>query len=193
LKKTDFNCKKLDVNVSKRLKSEKDIVEKAEKKKMFSGFYDQYKSKIYRLAYAYLHNKQDVDDLFQEILLNIWNNMESFRGDANMSTWAYRIAVNTAMIYNRKAKNKKEFSSEEILSKRLSDEGAPDKTDRIKNLHKAIAKLNKHDRLITLLLLEGVQYAEIAEITGFSVNNVGVKINSIKSKLSKLMEEYTNE
>ena len=76
-----------------------------DKEKQFQDLLSINKDKIFRLCYGYLNNKSEVDDLFQEVLLNVWKGLTHFREDAKMSTWIYRITVNTALVYNKKLKN----------------------------------------------------------------------------------------
>ena len=72
------------------------------KSDQFKSLYKNHKDKIYRLCYGYLHDKTGIDDLFQQVLLNIWENLDSFRGEAQLSTWVYRVTVNTTITYSKK-------------------------------------------------------------------------------------------
>ena len=73
------------------------------KENLFIDILNENKDRIYRLCMGYLIDKQEVDDLFQDVMINIWRGLDSFRGEAQISTWIYRIAVNTSLIYNKKA------------------------------------------------------------------------------------------
>ena len=155
-----------------------------------------HKEMIYRLCYAYLYNKEDIEDLFQEITINIWNNLDQFRGASKISTWIYRIVVNTALLYNKKDKKLRTVFTPIDVEPPLSPMDEPDeyieKENRIEKLGVAINQLRKQDRLIISLVLEGVKYEEIAEIMGMTLNYVGVKINRIKTKLFNLLQENSN-
>jgi len=144
---------------------------------------------IYRICKAYLYNKSHVDDLYQEILLQIWKSLDSYKGAAKISTWIYRIAVNTAITYN--AQHKKTRFNELPERAEIADEpqtAAKEKESQLTQLTNAINQLEEHDRIIISLVLEDLSYKEIAEITGSNTNNIGVRIARIKTKLLKLME-----
>lgn len=163
------------------------------KEQRFQELLTENKEMIYRLCYAYLYNKDDVEDLFQEIMINIWNNLDKFRNEAKISTWIYRIAVNSALMHNKKSQKHRSIYSNidsEIGKTILDDsEEMKEKEHRIEELRKAISQLKKQDRLIISLVLEGVKYEEIAEIMGMTMSNVGVRINRIKSNLFKMMRD----
>ncbi len=127
-------------------------------------------------------------------MLNIWSNLHSFREEAQISTWIYRIAVNTSLLYNKKLKKKNSIFSDfeiDIHSTKTVDsiEENTEQKHKLSKLHKCISSLKKQDRLIVTLLLEGMSYKEISEIVGISANYVAVKINRIKPILAKLMKE----
>lgn len=165
-----------------------------EKEKLFTVIFKENRERISRLCYTSLVNKDDLDDLFQEVMMNVWRNLEKFRNEAKVSTWIYRITVNTALLYNKRyKKNIQRFpnvDSNEIDKVRSSEEfQILNMNEDLKRLHKAIATLKKQDRLIIGLYLEDMSYDEISEIVGISVNYVGVKINRIKSIITKIMGE----
>jgi RNA polymerase sigma-70 factor (ECF subfamily) len=128
-----------------------------------------------------------VDDLFQEVMTNVWNSLPSFRGEAKISTWLYRIAVNTALIHRRKRKPSEALV--DVADQRASVHQDLERRERLEALHRAIARLGDQDRLIVSLLLEGLSYREIGDITGITVNYVGVKLSRIKQTLEQLTLE----
>jgi len=150
---------------------------------------------IYRICRAYLYDSSLADDLYQEILYQVWTNIENYRGAAKVSTWIYRIAVNTAINFNLKNKKHQHVSIpdyvqipyEDTLSQKIEQE------DQFDKLRLCISQLEMSDRLIISLVLEDKSYKDIADITGGTVNNVGVKINRIKARLLKLMEKTTHD
>lgn len=166
------------------------------KEQKFKELLAENKAMIYRLCYGYLYNKEEIEDLFQEILINIWNSLDKFRNESKISTWIYRIAVNSALMYNKKEqKLKSVFTKFEIehSDKREDDTHEyQEKEDQIQKLRKAIAQLKKQDRLIISLVLEGMKYEEISEVMGLTMSNVGVRINRIKTNLFQLMQENKN-
>ena len=160
-------------------------VNNSDKEALFIRILNENKNRVYRLC---LMDKEEVDDLFQDVMVNIWRGLDLFRGEAKVSTWVYRIAVNTSLIYNKKTSKKKQMISHHDM-----DELIDNSSESIENkmnltlLHKSISGLKKQDRLIITLLLEGMSYQEISDITGISVNYVGVKINRIKQQLEKMI------
>jgi RNA polymerase sigma-70 factor (ECF subfamily) len=160
------------------------------KEALFIDILNENKDRIYRLCLGYLIDKQDVDDLFQDVMVNIWRGLDSFRGDAKTSTWVYRIAVNTSLIYNKKIKRKQQFIKQQEMDE-IVDQTSENAETRINlaSLKKSISGLKKQDRLIITLLLDGMSYQEIADITGISINYVGVKINRIKKQLEIMINE----
>ncbi len=168
-----------------------------QKEKLFHEIYDKYKPAIHRICFGYIYEKEQADDLFQEIMLNIWNSLEKFKGDARVFTWAYKVAVNTALLYNRKTSqyNKLKSSGEEIspLYDSLSADEYEVKEIKLDQLRKSISLLEREDRLIISLILEGLSYDEVAEIVGIKSNYVGVKVSRIKKQLYELLKKYDNE
>ncbi len=163
-------------------------LDKPDKEALFIRILDENKDRIYRLCMGYLIDKQDVDDLFQDVMVNIWRGLDSFRGEAKVSTWIYRIAVNTSLIYNKKSKRKQQLINQQEMDE-IVDQTSENAETRmnVASLRKSISGLKKQDRLIITLLLEGMSYQEIADITGISLNYVGVKINRIKKQLEKMI------
>lgn len=143
---------------------------------------------IYRICRAYLYDLSYADDLYQDILFQLWKSVQNFKGESKVSTWVYRIAVNSAINFNKKNKNKEHITLpdiihtayEETLAVKIEQEQQEDK------MRYCISLLEPQDRLIISLVLEDKSYKEITEITGN--NHVGVKINRIKGRLLKLMQ-----
>jgi len=113
--------------------------------------------------------------------------LPAFRGEARISTWLYRIAVNTALIHRRKRRPSEEL--QDVPDQRSSAHQDLERRELLEMLHRAIARLGDQDRLIVSLLLEGLSYREIADITGITVNYVGVKISRIKQALEQTATE----
>ena len=165
-----------------------------DKEKIFNRMFKENRDRIYRLCFAYLIDKNEVDDLFQEIMINVWNSLEKFREESKISTWIYRIAVNSAFLFNKKTKKNRDiflnFSSEMQTHEDKTDNKDQEvKKQLLNKLNYCISSLEKQDRIIISLQLEGLKYSEIADITGLSANHVGVKINRIKPVILKLMKE----
>jgi RNA polymerase sigma-70 factor (ECF subfamily) len=162
----------------------------AERERFFMDLFEQNRAGIRRLCYSYLNSSSEVDDLFQEIMTNVWNGLPNFRSEAKLSTWVYRIAVNTALIYQRRRKPSEELA--DMPDHRVSTQRDLERQEQLENLHRAISQLGDQDRLIVSLLLEGFNYKEIADVTGITANYVGVKISRIKQLLEQLMREVNH-
>ena len=161
------------------------------KEQKFKKVYEQSKDKVYRLCLGFMGNKIDADDLFQEVLIKVWNNLDTFRNESNIDTWIYRITTNTALLtLNRKTKlKKKEIDYQPNIPHYESDNlNSTDKEQEVKKLYKAISSLKEIDRIIIGLLLENCSYDDISNITGLKTSNVGVRINRIKKILSKKLK-----
>ena len=124
--------------------------------------------------------------MFQEIVLQLWKSFPTFRGESKLSTWMYRIALNTTISgFRKKRITTTELSS---ISYQLQDIVTPRQEEEMKALYAAIEKLTDVEKSIVLLYLEDKPYDEIADITGITANYVAVKMNRIKEKLRKLIK-----
>lgn len=142
----------------------------------------EHKSTIYSVCYMFTDTKSEADDLFQEVLICLWQGMDSFRGDASLRSWVYRVSMNACISYKRKKKIQTvplEFSSDSTAADSPAGKQA-------KMLHDRIARLEPFDRAIVLLWLEDMSYDEIAAIAGISPKAVGVRLVRIKEKLKSL-------
>jgi RNA polymerase sigma-70 factor, ECF subfamily len=162
------------------------------KESLFNEVFRENKDKIFKLCYSYLDKKDNAEDLFQEVMMNVWINLDNFRGESRISTWIYRIAINTALLYNKKDsrynKIKNQNGNPEKIQAIDSFDESMEKEKKIILLYESISKLSKQNRLIISLALEGLSYADIGEIIGITINNVGVRINRIKDELFKIMK-----
>jgi RNA polymerase sigma-70 factor (ECF subfamily) len=159
----------------------------AERERMFEELFVHHKAPIERLCFAWLSSGSDVEDLFQEIMSNVWNALPKFRGEALPSTWLYRIAVNTALLYRRKQRPAEPL--QDLPDTSVGAHQNLEDRERLQALRRAIAQLPDQDRLIVTLVLEGLSYREIAEITGLTVNYVGVKLTRIRQAIEQRMTE----
>jgi RNA polymerase sigma-70 factor (ECF subfamily) len=163
----------------------------AERERLFVDLFAENKSRILRLCSAYLNSTAEAEDLFQDIMTNVWHHLPSFRQEAKASTWLYRIAVNTALIYRRKWKPAAALT--DVPDCTPCAQRNLEEQERLSALRRAIGVLPGQDRLIVTLLLEGLSYKEIAEITGLTANYVGVKISRIKLALEQRMSEVAHD
>lgn len=144
---------------------------------------------IYKIALVYAFNEEDQKDLYQEIVYQLWKSFDSFRGGAKISTWMYRIALNTSITQLKKEKRKGERVSIDKFLLEKMDHIDTLMEDRIKLLYSHIKKLNTVEKGIVILYLEGKSYDEIAVITGFTSSNVGTRLNRIKQKLKSQIKK----
>jgi RNA polymerase sigma-70 factor (ECF subfamily) len=148
-----------------------------------------HKGVIFKVVRAF--TTEDDDDLFQEIIIQVWRSIPGFRQEASVTTWLYRIALNTAIKWKKK---EKKYAGAETLDnvQHLLLEKKMQTDDRLTWLYREISKLDEIDRSVTLLLLEGFSYKEMSAILGISESNVGVKINRIKKQLIVKSKNYDN-
>lgn len=142
---------------------------------------------VHKVCFMYAKDEDERKDLFQEIALQLWKAFPGFRGEAKITTWFYRIALNTAISSLRKKKrtyDKVSLSQEHL---RLPEPESDYPADEIQQLQKATMQLNDLDRAVVMLVLEEVPYEEIAEVVGISQNNVRVRMNRVKEKLRKIL------
>ena len=159
---------------------------------------DTHKGILYKIARSYTKDKADFEDLYQEMLVQLWQSYPRFEGKSKLSTWMYRVALNTAMTFVKKQRKHKE-RSQAIGFQQLSDNPferqAAEQTHQAKLdlLYASIKQLKKEERAIVLLHLEGKQYDEIAAIIGITTSNVGVKLLRAKKKLQAMMVKKIKE
>lgn len=153
----------------------------------FANIVREHKSTIYTVCYMFSKNQDEVDDLFQEVLLNLWRGIEHFKGESKLATWIYRISLNTCISADRKKKK----HATETLSQQADIYAATDEaeTRQIQMLHKRVHRLRPFDRAIVLLWLEGLPYEEIGAITGISAKNVSVRLVRIREELKQMTDE----
>lgn len=140
---------------------------------------------INKVCYFYATDKMPFEDLRQEIYVNIWLGLNQFRGDSKMSTWIYRVAVNSALMSIRSSKPRIETVSLDFGVLDISTEIDDAQRENLQTLQSLINKLEDIEKAIILLWLDEYSYDEIAETLGMKRNTVAVKIHRIKEKLSK--------
>lgn len=153
--------------------------------KEFASFIRQHSRIINKVSYFYATPKLPFDDLRQEIYINLWLGLKNFRGDSNVSTWVYRVAVNSALMALRSTGRKVETVDMDLASLEMSTELDDAQRENLQALHSLINRLEEIEKAIILLWLDEFQYEEIAETLGMKRNTVATKIHRIKEKLSK--------
>jgi RNA polymerase sigma factor (sigma-70 family) len=144
---------------------------------------------IHKVCNIYCDDQEDRNDLFQEIVAQLWKSFPSFRQESKVTTWMYRVALNTAITSFKKQKRRPDKNRLTFENFQVKDENYDHEMEEdIKLLHRAVAQLTGVEKSIIILYLEDKKYEEIAEITGITQNYVRVKMNRIKKKLKKIME-----
>lgn len=140
---------------------------------------------IYKVCYIYAKDQDDLNDLFQEVVLNLWKSFPSYRGDSTVTTWVYRIAMNTCITFLRRSNTRLQTipMTADVASLVADEEG---RTGQLQELYRLINKLGKLERALILLWLEELSYQEMADILGISKANVAVKLLRTKEKLKKM-------
>jgi RNA polymerase sigma-70 factor (ECF subfamily) len=156
-----------------------------ELEKEFLDMIEAQKRTIYKVCYMYANDQDDLNDLFQETVLNLWKSFPSYRGDSKLTTWVYRISMNTCITYLRHASHRPQTvpMTANVASQMAADE---DTSAQLQDLYKLINQLGKLERALILLWLEERNYQEMADILGLSKANVAVKLNRIREKLRKM-------
>lgn len=159
---------------------------------ILENWISQYKGIIFKVVKAFAVQGPDEDDLFQEIIIQTWHSIPGFKQQCSDATWLYRIALNTATKWTKKEKKLHRPESLDTVSHLLAESGQ--QTDeRLSWLYGQIQQLDRIDRSVILLLLDGFSYKEIAGILGISDSNVGVKINRVKKQLTENAQLYNHD
>lgn len=144
---------------------------------------------IFKIVKIYAEQYPDQQDLYQEIVYQLWKSHHSFQGKSKISTWIYKVALNTSLAYlHLKKKHSKTISFQDI-SVQFEEKIDTQHEDKIAEIYQQIKQLNEVDKAIIFLFLEGKNYEEIASITGFTTTNIGTRLNRIKQKLKNQMSK----
>ena len=153
----------------------------------FAKIVREHKGTIYTVCYMFSKNEEEVADLFQDILINLWNGFQKFRGESSHCTWIYRVSLNTCISSERKKKRRGETVPLEMDINFFDDTGEDSRQIRL--LQSRISQLGLFDRAIILLWLENMSYDEIGAIVGISAKNVSVRLFRIKEQLKKMSNQ----
>jgi RNA polymerase sigma-70 factor (ECF subfamily) len=164
----------------------------------FLRLVEENRPKILKICRAYAWNPSDRDDLYQEILFQIWRALPGLKEGAYSGTWLYRVALNTSISFIRKNAGRDKRSTSlgpDDLARRIESEQEADALDdgRVSRLYEAIGQLNEMEKALVVLFLEDLSYDEMADALGMKANNVGVALHRAKKKLSALMKEVVHE
>lgn len=159
-----------------------------DKERLFKEVFNSNSTKILHLCLSYTGDMETAHDLLQETFVKVWNNLDNFRNQSQISTWIYRIAINTCLSHLRVEKRN---LSSPIEEHHIEIEDEPSiKREQINQLYKCIAQLEENERLLISMVLDEVPYPEIAEVFHITEGNLRVKIHRIKQKLTMIYNEY---
>ncbi|TDE45595.1 RNA polymerase sigma factor [Flavobacterium rhamnosiphilum] len=160
-----------------------------EKEKEFLARIEIHKGILHKVSKMYMDNRDDQQDLFQEIICQLWKSYDSFRNESQFSTWMYRVAVNTAIVFFKKEKRKVDnyaLSSDDIKDE-IGDSEI--KESQLDHFYRAVNKLDKIEKALVFYHLEGYSHKEIGDNMGISEGNARVKLNRTKNKLKEIIEK----
>ena len=169
-----------------------------DQKTLFMNWLGAHGASVMKVARAYTLTHEECQDLAQEILLQAWRSLPKFEGRASAPTWFYRVALQTAMNWQRKDKPRR-ARQQPLLDVQFIPAGGADcagdaqQRELVEQLYSAIHQLPKADAALVLLYLDELTYREMADVLGVSENNVGVKLNRAKKKLGELMKGDSHE
>ena len=150
----------------------------------FTKMVKEYRKTIYTVCYFYSKDTEEVNDLYQEILINLWKGFEKFRGESSLKTWIWRVSLNTCNNQERKKKSSVQTIPLSIDIDLYNDDDIQSK--QIQMLYDRINRLDVFDRAIILLWLENMNYQDIADVVGISLSNVTTRLFRIKEQLKSM-------
>ena len=154
--------------------------------RQFAQTVAEHKSTIYTVCYLFSGDADEVNDLFQEVLVNLWKGYENFEHRSDIRTWIYRVALNTCISLDRK---KRRSASVRLTMDINLFEDRDEDTRQVDLLHKRISRLQPFDRAIVLLWLEDLSYEEIGQIVGITAKNVSVRLFRIREQLKNMSND----
>lgn len=153
----------------------------------FTRVVKEHKATIYTVCYMFSNDKEEVEELFQEVLIALWRGFDSFRGESAIRSWIYRISLNTCISADRKKRRRVETSRLEMDINLFSD--TDEDSRQVQMLRRRIGNLGVFDRAIILLWLENLSYEEIGAIVGISAKSVSVRLVRIREQLKKMSNQ----
>ena len=156
----------------------------------FTELVAAHKSTIYSVCLMFSKDEDEVEDLFQDVLINLWRGYAAFRGESQPSTWIWRVSLNTCLNLDRKRKRR---AAAQLALENDYFDARDEDSRQIRQLHERISRLRPFDRAIVLLWLENMSYEEIAAIVGITPKNVSVRLYRIKEELKRMSNPENDE
>ena len=163
------------------------------KEKEFLERIEAHKGIIYKISKMYMDNISDQEDLFQEIIYQVWKSYASFNGQSLFSSWMYRVALNTAIVFLKKDKKKIRTSDEMPEHLAVEEDFSREKELQLEHFYKALQQLEKIEKALVFYYLEDYSHKEIGENLGISEVNARVKLNRAKVKIKELIKKQGYE
>jgi RNA polymerase sigma factor (sigma-70 family) len=158
------------------------------KKEQFNEIYNKHYNKVFRLCKGYFCGDIALaSDAVQEVFIKVWEHLDTFRNESSISTWIYRITVNTCLLYLRKSSARKEVRTD-ILPKVASETYSDEKEEQLQQMYQCIQKLEETNKMIILMILDGIEYPEISEVIGITEETLRVRIHRIKKSLTQCVQ-----
>ena len=159
----------------------------------FLELIEQHKGILHKVARMYMDNSEDQNDLIQEIVLQLWKSFERFEGNSQFSTWMYRVSLNTALTFFKKEKKKTDRYTFLENIDQVDEVDSDEKETQLELFYKAVHELNKVEKALIFLFLEGQSHKEIGSSLGISEGNARVKLNRTKEKIQIIIKKYGYE
>lgn len=159
----------------------------------FLATINKHKGILYKVSRMYFDKLEDQQDLFQEIILQLWKSLDSFKGKSEFSSWMYRVALNTAIVFFKKENRKPDKYTSLKMEPMAPEDYNNEKDQQLVYFYKAVKQLNKIEKALILQFIEGFSGKEMAENLGLSEANVRVKVNRTKHKLKDLIKKQGYE
>lgn len=164
-----------------------------DKQQEFLSQIEENKGIIYKIARMYMDAKEDQDDLYQEICIQLWQSYSSFKGKSKFSTWMYRVALNTALVFVKRDKRRMDRYSIEDRFEQVDEQYSGKEDEQIGVLYKAVQELNTIEKALIFLFLEGQSHQQIGEHLGISEGNARVRLMRTKNKLQLIVKKIGYE
>jgi RNA polymerase sigma-70 factor (ECF subfamily) len=161
-------------------------LQKKEAEKRFESLIKGHELLIHKVCRMYAQGSAERQDLFQDIVVQLWTSFSRFKGNSKFSTWLYRVAINTAITGMRKRKDFIDYYEPGFLPQRVDVSTAIQQEEQLTQMNKAIEQLNQVEKAIVMLYMEDKSYDEMEDILGISQGNLRTKMNRIKDKLRQL-------
>ncbi|MEX0642566.1 MAG: RNA polymerase sigma factor [Pirellulales bacterium] len=163
-----------------------------EHESLFRQWLAEHLGLLIKVARSFADSASDTDDLLQEVLLQVWISLPNYRAESKPTTWLYRVALNTGLAWKRREvkhrRRRADMHPAVVAEAAASPDDRAANRETIDRMYAAIRELEPAGRALVLLYLDGLSYAEMAEVIGISENNIGVRLNRIRKQLAEALK-----